>query len=75
MVLEKNMITANAQKTKDLLSIGKVLRATLVAREAKECGDNTPTQIIVELLGRVAKDRAEKFDALPHDTFKCPHSH
>jgi len=68
-------LTPNAKKTLELLNAGKVLSATFFAQEARESGDDTPTELLMSRLGQVAKLRANVLDALPHDTFKCPHSH
>lgn len=62
-------------EVKDLLAKGKVLSAAFLAQEAKQAGDNVPSEVLVVYMGKVVKDRASVLDSLPHDTFKCPHSH
>lgn len=69
------MTTSSMQKMMQLLNAGKVLRAAFVAQEAKGQGDSLPAQALAEYMDVVVKRRAEVYESLPHDTFKCPHSH
>jgi hypothetical protein len=68
-------ISKSVADTMQLFDAGKMLSAAALAYEAKQRGDMVPERILMQQMENVASSRARVLDALPHDTFKCPHSH